>query len=110
MMFNTTIHVQKKADGADDASGNKTYSYSNMLTSELARKYEITRKKLTDDGAWLTKKFTNFDIFDLNTDLTDAVNVVCDSKNYKIESIIKPDGFDRNKYRTIETTMSESDN
>lgn len=107
-MYNSLITIKSNAAGTDDSSGNKTYSSASLLTNEQARKYEITRNKLTDEGTWLSVKFTNFDIFDVNTDLTHAVNIVCDSKNYKIEKIITPDAFCRGKYRTIETTLKES--
>jgi len=108
--FNAVINIQSGVAGNEDSVGNLTYTSANILTNEQARKYEITRNKLTDDGKWITKKFVNFMIFDVDTDLTTAVNVVCGSKNYKIEKIISPDGFARSKYRIIETDVSESDN
>ena len=106
-LFNTTISIQAVEVGADDADGNKTYTYENILVDEGCRAYESSVSKLTDDKNWITYKIKRWVIMDVDTDLTQAAYVVHDSNYYKIERIISPQSFARIKHRIIETTYKE---
>lgn len=106
-MFNADITIQSIILGEDDADGNKTYTYANILVDERCRAYEFTASKLTDNKNWITYKGRRFMIRDVDTDLSQAAYVVFDSKYYKIEKIINPESFSRMKHRIIETTYKE---
>ena len=106
-MFNAKVTVQKRVTGADDSSGNKTYTYSDVLTDERCRASVAVKSKLTDDRNWITYKIRKFLIKDIATDLTDATHVLYDSKYYKIEKIDEPESFARIKHRTIEASWKE---
>ncbi len=106
-MFNVDITIQSVTVGADDEDGNKTYSYTNILTDERCRAYEFAVNKLTDNKNWITHKVRRFMIRDIDTDLTKAVYVVLNGNYYKIERIITTQRFSRSKHRIIETAHKE---
>jgi len=106
-LFNTIITIQAVTVGADDADGNKTYTYEDILVDEGCRAYESSVSKLTDDKNWITHKIRRFVIMDVDTDLTQAAYVVCNDNYYKIERIISPQSFARIKHKIIETAYKE---
>ena len=106
-MFNAKITVQSRITGADDADGNKTYTYPDLLTDERCRASIAVKSKLTDDQNWITYKIRKFLIKDIATSLVDATHVLYDSKYYKIEKIDEPESFGRVKSRTIEAEYKE---
>ena len=106
-MFNAKITVQGRITGADDADGNKQYTYPVLLTDERCRASIAVKSKLTDDQNWITYKIRKFLIKDIATSLVDATHVVYDSKYYKIEKIDEPESFGRVKSRTIEAEYKE---
>ena len=106
-MFNAKITVQGRVTGDDDSSGNKTYSYTDLLTDERCRASIAVKSKLTDDQNWITYKIRKFMIKDIATSLVDATHVLYDSKYYKIEKIDEPESFGRVKSRTIEAEYKE---
>lgn len=107
-LFNTNIDVQGRTTGDDDADGNRTYTYSDILTDERCRASIKVVSKLTDDKNWITFKIRRFTIKDIDTDLTDATHVVYDSKYYKIDKVREPEqSFGRAKYRIIEAEWKE---
>ena len=106
-LFNTNIDIQGRVTGADDADGNKTYTYPTLLTDERCRASIAVKSKLTDDQNWITFKIRKFLIKDIATSLVDATHVVYNSKYYKIEKIEEPESFGRIKHRTIEAEYKE---
>jgi len=106
-MFNADITIQSIIVGEDDADGNKTYTYANILADERCRAYEFTASKLTDDKNWITHKVRRFVIKDIDTDLSKAAYVIYNSNYYKIEKFINPESFARMKHRIIETVYKE---
>ena len=106
--MNANITIQCRTTGADDADGNRTFTYTDTLTDERARASIKVLNKLTDSKNWITHKVRHFVIRDVTTDLTDATHVLYDSKYFKIEKIIEPESFGRVKSRTIETEYKES--
>ena len=105
-MFNAKITIQSRTTG-DDEDGNKTYTYTDILTDERCRAGIKVVSKLTDDKNWITYKIRTFLIKDIYTSLVDAVFVVYDSKYYKIEKIVEPESFGRIKHRIIEAEYKE---
>lgn len=106
-MFNADITIQSVTVGADDADGNKTYTYENIIADERCRAYESVVSKLTDNKNWITHKIRRFVIKDVDTDLSKAAYVIYGGKYYKIEKIINPESFSRIKHRIIETVYKE---
>ena len=107
-MFNAEITVQSRTTGDDDTDGNKTYSYTDLLTDERCRASIKVVSKLTDDKNWIRYKIRRFTIKDIYTDLTDATHIVYNSKYYKVDRITEPEqSFGRIKYRVIEAEYKE---
>lgn len=106
-LFNGSITAQIRTTGTDDADGNKTYTYTDVLTDERCRASIKTMSKLTDDKNWITYKVRWFLIKDVATDLSDATHIVYNSRYYKVIKVIEPESFARVKHRTIETSWKE---